>query len=971
VGGDDPFGTAAIRARVLEAWGAAAARFREDANAEEDLVRGGYRDRVLVELAANAADAATAAGVHGRMRFELVDDVLAVANTGAPLTAAGVEALCTLRASSKRDTDDETVGRFGVGFAAVLAVCDEPRIASRTGGVRWSVEESRALIAELPGAAAEMQRREGAVPVLRLPFDADALDADEEWDAVVTLPLRDESAVTFVRRLLDDVDAALMLTLPALSRVEIVTPDGVRRITARRDQRDVLVDDAGEVTRWRTATRVSRVPAQLLADRPVEERAQSTATVTWAVPVDVTGRPALMPSTVPLVVHAPAPTDEPLDLPVLLIATLPLDPSRRHVPSGALRDHVLGVAAKAYADLLNDLSADPSVLDLVPTGFPAGELDAALRRQILDELPETPLLAGARPVDSVVADVAPAAVDVLTDVIAGLLPAEWALRHAPLAVLGVPLLSLPEVVEALATVDRPPSWWHELYAALMTGHLGTVERDALGGLPVPLADRRVVTGPRGLLLPTEDVRGDTLLSLGLRVVDPAAAHPLLAMLGAVEATPRAVLEDPAVQAAVAASFDDAADMRFVDGVLHLVAAAGVLPGELPWLSDLALLGADGELYPAGELLLPDGPLAGLVRSDAPFGVVADDLISRWGSDVLLAVGVLSSFAVVRDADAIGPAYDLDGEQEWWSTLPRGASVAELTAVRDLELIDPTRWDDALALLAAPPLRDVVMTPAYIDLGGPRAAVASYTAWWLSEHPVLDGKRPRDLVVGGLGTLYGAAPELLDPEFLRAIGVWGGVDDIVASADGLAELLDRLGEANRVVDRSWLPKVYAAIATSAIARDIAPPERIRGLRADDVVVANATEAVVVDQPDLLPLMARRVIVPVALPLAVELAEILALPVASEFPAYDVVSTGRDHGDHVVHDPLLVPDIEGEPQHVTWRYLDGVLHVDAQHLAVGLGRGRAWMAGDWHRRHLATALLANPDDEPMLRAEADLD
>ena len=101
------------------------------------------------------------------------------------------------------------------------------------------------------------------------------------------------------------------------------------------------------MTRWRVATRVGRLDPALLADRPVEERAQTVVRATWAVPVDVTGRPALMPSTVPSVVHAPTPTDEPLDLPALLVATLPLDPSRRHVAPGALREHVLGIAARA------------------------------------------------------------------------------------------------------------------------------------------------------------------------------------------------------------------------------------------------------------------------------------------------------------------------------------------------------------------------------------------------------------------------------------------------------------------------------------------------------------------------------------------------------------------------------------------------------------------------------------------------
>ena len=66
---NDPFSTAALRSRVLDAWAASPARFREDANAEEDYALGGYRDRVVVELAQNAADAAARAGVPGRLRL--------------------------------------------------------------------------------------------------------------------------------------------------------------------------------------------------------------------------------------------------------------------------------------------------------------------------------------------------------------------------------------------------------------------------------------------------------------------------------------------------------------------------------------------------------------------------------------------------------------------------------------------------------------------------------------------------------------------------------------------------------------------------------------------------------------------------------------------------------------------------------------------------------------------------------------
>src|SRR5215213_4602971 len=184
----DPFHTAAQRTRVLTAWAASPARFREDANVEEDLVRGGYRDRLVIELAQNAADAARRAGVPGRLRLELAGDLLRAANTGAPLDGAGVLALATLRASAKRD-EAGTVGRFGVGFAAVLAVSDEPAVVSASGGVRFSASASRSELAALPALADELARREGAVPVLRLPWPASGTPR-EGFDTEVVLPLR-------------------------------------------------------------------------------------------------------------------------------------------------------------------------------------------------------------------------------------------------------------------------------------------------------------------------------------------------------------------------------------------------------------------------------------------------------------------------------------------------------------------------------------------------------------------------------------------------------------------------------------------------------------------------------------------------------------------------------------------------------------------------------------------------------------
>ena len=315
--GADPFGTARLRRGVLDAWATSPARFREDANAEEDLVLGGYRDRLVVELAQNAADAAGRAGVPGRLRLTLREGVLVAANTGAPLDAAGVESLSTLRASAKRDS--EAVGRFGVGFAAVLAVTDEPAVVGRHGGVRWSLAEARELAQDTarhsPGLGDEIRRRDGHVPLLRLPFAAEGT-APDPYDTVVILPLRDTAAADLAERLLGAVDDALLLALPGLEEVVVEIGDTAPRTLRRRADGPftVVEDSASGVTRWRTVSAHGPLTPELLADRPVEERLRPHWSLTWAVPVDPADGSPLRPRTAP-VVHAPTPSDEPLGVP--------------------------------------------------------------------------------------------------------------------------------------------------------------------------------------------------------------------------------------------------------------------------------------------------------------------------------------------------------------------------------------------------------------------------------------------------------------------------------------------------------------------------------------------------------------------------------------------------------------------------------------------------------------------------------
>lgn len=990
--GPDPFGVAAVRERVLAAWSASPARFREDANAEEDLSLGGYRDRLVVELAQNAADAAAATGEPGRLRLTLATgpggSYLAAANTGAPLDAAGVAGLATLRASAKREPAapgaGPTVGRFGVGFAAVLSVTDEPLLLSRAGGVRFSRADTVQAVVDLdqPALLEELRRRDGHVPVLRLPFETEG-EPPQGFSTVVVLPLRDQAATDLARRLLDAVDDALLLALPALAEVEVQV-DGLSR----------TLSDAG--SRWDVLARSGelgeRERVELYADRPVEEAHRPWWTVLWAVP-----RSAETP--VPQVLHAPTPTDEPLAWPALLLASLPLDPSRRHVAPGPLADRVVAEAAAAYAELLARRVAEgQDVLDLVPTGLGAGAVDGALRLLTLDRLRTAPILRSAedgrpvRPRDAVVVEGAdPTALATLAPYVGGLVDAPPGGRAA-LRLLGVPALALADVVEAMPAVGEPAEW-AERYAALCVVAETPEGREALALLPVPLADGRVVRGARGALLPSTAMEPATVAHLaraGVRLVHPAAAHPLLARLGAVEATARQVLADAAVRELVETSPDADEPSTVVDTVLGLVRAAvaegDLEPGDLPWLGDLALPDAEGELAPAAALALP-GSMAADVFDPDEIGLVAADLADNWGQ-TLTAVGVLADVGLVRgaDVDLADPAdrfADLDGFDDWAAEVAgdlTGAVAAELSAVGDLDAVRPAAWSQVVAAIAGRrDTRSALVDPVRVsDLGGRGRDLPPYTAWWLRRELELDahcdpGGDP--LLVALLDPAPAWVAEL-DHEVRRALGVVRRLDDLTPSAIGL--VLDRLADGGRPVPLREAIALWSWLASAPAADRVEPPPRVLARTRDGAGVVPAEDAVVVDAPmwlqraDLGPV----VIAPAGLGPA--LADRLDLDLVSERADGAVTSAGDEEpmpeavGDLVPeaparwcrHDRL---EVDGEP--VGW-WVDADGHPHAEDVT-GLARALAWSTGHWSARHELAAALTDPALADRLAEDAAFD
>jgi hypothetical protein len=277
--------------------------------------------------------------------------------------------------------------------------------------------------------------------------------------------------------------------------------------------------------------------------------------------------------------------------------------------------------------------------------------------------------------------------------------------------------------------------------------------------------------------------------------------------------------------------------------------------------------------------------------------------------------------------------------------------------------------------------------------GRHVDVPSYTAWWLRRNLVLDGRRPGDLrgpdsdpLLAGLYEPVVTGPGddpigrlLADPVIARALGVRTSLADLLAESGGPDELLARLADPGRMVSRPQLRALWAALATAdALAPDtVTPGDWVRAVRGDHVVLAAADDVLVLDAPDLWPLLADEPLVLAPYQLAGRLASLLDLPLASEEIAGSLDAPGQRRAVPAIvravvpdapsyyqaHDKLTVDGVE-----LPWRYLGGEIHAASP---AGLGCALAWRAGRWPLRHLLTALLADPDGADRVLADADLD
>lgn len=577
----DPLGAARITAQNLAIWRDDPGRLPEDLAAESELAHIGYRGRVVTELLQNAADAADDDGL---VEVRLFDDpdggpVLEVANSGRPLDTAGLIALAALRRSSKADPE-RSLGHFGVGFASVLSVSDNPHIGTAETLIAFDAERTR--------AAAE---RSGPVPILRTPFVVPG-QGRSDFATTVRLPLRDDQAVVDVRAEIETLGDWVLAAMPTLTSIGII--DELSDVSEYR-----VISNISD--RWDLVHSRGKLPLEVKNQLPKHRQYRDHWNISWAflkqseahgprrphgenepadalrdafAQLDGTFTESALTSQVNSsgndgfgYICAPTPTKEKFSWPAGLIATFPISEDRQHIVDGAVTDYLIDQAAQLFVDHITKIvHTKQSWWHYLPSRAQRTWLAAKILARIEELLADAAVIAATDWNDEPRADVGDLDEDdplcwrpkattpqqssflahpqlaqdstlvqslAAAGVVLAKVPASYHEMALRLGMTSVTLaaalrqLEFPGLATQHNTRDTSVVLWTNLVTALARHCHDPDLREALTELPVPLIDGRLVHGPRGCLVvageQNQKLRERLLVAgqyLGLRLVDP-------------------------------------------------------------------------------------------------------------------------------------------------------------------------------------------------------------------------------------------------------------------------------------------------------------------------------------------------------------------------------------------------------------------------------------------------------------------
>jgi superfamily II DNA or RNA helicase len=368
-----------IRDNTLRAYEVRPTLLREHYGIEQVVLAGGYGYRQIMELVQNGADAVLEACEQGkapsagnRVQVVLRDSRLYVANTGAPLSEEGLDALLSSHSSPKRGNQ---IGRFGLGFKSLLRLGGRIDLFTQSSGaVRFDPERCRRDLKEKFGVA--------EAPGLRLAWSleesersADPVLAHLAWaETVVRAEVKTPGLEAHLRNEMADFPAEFLLFLPVSLILDLDDGDKLRReLRAEPDGEERILRVGAEQSRWRVVSREVAVTDERARADATHIHARHTVPVSWAIPLDGKREEAGR-------FWAFFPTHTPTYLPGILNAPWKLNSDRNAIIGGEWNTTLMREAARLIVETVPALSTleDPGrPLDAFPRQFERKDDDAA------------------------------------------------------------------------------------------------------------------------------------------------------------------------------------------------------------------------------------------------------------------------------------------------------------------------------------------------------------------------------------------------------------------------------------------------------------------------------------------------------------------------------------------------------------------------------------------------------------------
>lgn len=351
-----------LNSKRLSSYDADPGLLREHFGIEETVLAGGYGYRQILELVQNGADALLEARGRGdaldgddRIHVQLRESRLYVANTGAPLSEEGLDALLRSHSSPKRGNQ---IGRFGLGFKSLLKLNGRIDVFTRaSGAIRFDPERCR-----------EELRRKFQVtsaPGLRLawalPPDErveDPLFAELAWaETIVRVEVGSESLLQHIRQEIRSFPAEFLLFFPIAATLTLDDGEKAREVRNTIEGAEHILHDGDTVSRWRIAAREVRITEDRAKADATHIHARESLPVSWAMPLEGRREEAGR-------FWAFFPTHTQTYLPGILNAPWKLNSDRNAIIGGEWNAALMSEAARLIADTLPDLATvdDPARL---------------------------------------------------------------------------------------------------------------------------------------------------------------------------------------------------------------------------------------------------------------------------------------------------------------------------------------------------------------------------------------------------------------------------------------------------------------------------------------------------------------------------------------------------------------------------------------------------------------------------------